>query len=37
MKNISKNDKNIDFGVYTIQIEYLSNLRIKNTIGASHQ
>jgi len=32
LKNISRTDKNLDFGLYTIQIEYLSNLKIKKQL-----
>ena len=33
IKNISKTDKNLDLGLYKIQIEYLSNLKIKKQLG----
>ncbi len=32
IKNISNTEKNLDLGLYTIQIEYLSNLKIKKQL-----
>ena len=32
VNNESKRDKNLDFGLYSVQIEYLSNLKIKKQL-----